>query len=244
MAENNNGLSPGWLVAGGFLLLVVVAALVVVFFPADDDEREPEADTTTENSETTNAAEPDLPGEDETTTGSEETGSVEACDLDEADSDFPASAPEFTWEEHPSGVVLPVSEEHGPAVRQDAFWRCTSQTPTGAAFAGASLFVAFGEDEEAAVADSPRARSLLEEGDPFGVGDPDVIVRGFQIISSSEEAATVDYWMESDTDDSLVLSVELTLVWDEDANDWRLDLSEGDLNFTVPEDTSTYTEWR
>lgn len=240
MPENKNGLGAGWLMAGGFLLLAVIAALAVILFPSGDEE---EADTTATTEENT-AAEDELPPAAEDSEPHGDDSEIEPCDLDEADSDFPASAPEFSWEDHPIGVVLPVSEEHGPIVRDGEFWRCTSQTPAGAAFAGASLFVAYGNGDEAAVVDSPRARALLDEGDPFGVGDPDVIFRGFQITSSSDEAATVDYWVESDTDDSLVASVDLALVWDEEVNDWRLDLADGALTFTALEDTSSYTEWR
>lgn len=242
MAENNNRLGPGWLVAGGFLLLVVVAALVVVFFPADDDEGEPEADTTTESSQTPDAAEPDPPGENETTTGSGETDSVEACDLDEADSDFPATAPEFTWEDHPGGLVLPVSEEHGPVVREDEFWRCTSQTPAGAAFAGISLYHAFDAGAQEAAEDSPRARSLFEENQELDQ-EADGVVRGFQITSSSDEAASIEYWMEPPNEETAI-SLPLSLVWDEQANDWRIDFSDGRPEFSLLENTSDFTEWR
>lgn len=244
--ENKNRMGTTWLVAGGFLLLVVVAALAVVFFPAGGDD-EPETNTTEESIAEDTSEPTSEPTEEQLPTGdaAEDSGdggdnaAIEPCDLDEADSDFPASAPEFRWEDHPNGVTLPVSDEHGPVVRDGDFWRCTSQTPTGAAFAGASLFVAFAEGEREAAEDSPRARELFEAR---GEGT-DVVVRGFQITSSSETTATIDYWMEP-ISESTALSVELFLVWNDEANDWRLDYSDGEPNYTVIKETSDYTEWR
>ena len=60
-------------------------------------------------------------------------------------SPFPTEAPEFAWEDFEGleGFALPVSDEHGPAVQEDGFWRCFSQTPAGAAFAAASLLLNF-----------------------------------------------------------------------------------------------------
>ena len=110
----------------------------------------------------------------------------------DADESFPTEAPEFTWEdfEGTDGLALPVSDEHGPAVQEDGFWRCFSQTPAGAAFAAPSLFLDFvvSREYEAAV-DSPGARQAV----PQGIGrrvcrrvSTERSVRGYRIVDSSE----------------------------------------------------------
>ena len=247
MAQNTtNRLGAGWLIAGGFLLLAAIATLTVIFFPSDAEspssgQEEPEENTEATNEETTAEEDEQLPPAEEPETGDDDSG-VEACDLDDADSDFPATAPEFTWEDHPGGLVLPVSEEHGPVVRDGEFWRCTSQTPAGAAFAGISLYHAFDAGVQEAAEDSPRARSLFEENQELDQ-EADGVVRGFQITSSSDEAATIEYWMEPPNEDTAI-SLPLSLVWDEQANDWRIDFSDGRPDFSLLEDTSDFTEWR
>lgn len=238
MPENKNGLGAGWLMAGGFLLLAVIATLAVILFPSGDEE---EADTTATTEENT-AAEDELPPAAEDSESDRDDSEIEPCDLDEADSDFPANTPEFSWEDHPGGLLLPVSEEHGPVVREDEFWRCTSQTPAGAAFAGISLYHAFDAGAQEAAEDSPRARSLFEENQELDQ-EAEGIARGFRIISSSDEAATIEYWMEPPNEDTAI-SLPLFLVWDDEANDWRIDFSDGRPDFSLLEDTSEFTEWR
>lgn len=242
--EKENAMGTTWLVAGGFLLLVVVAIGAVILFPADDDNEPATPEATTGTDETTEAADDPLPtsGTPETTENEEDNQAVEPCDLDAANSDFPATVPEFRWEDHPNGVTLPVSDEHGPVVRDGDFWRCTSQTPTGAAFAGINLYSAFDAGVQEAAKDSPRARDLFEQNQELNQ-EANGVVRGFQITSSSETAVTIDYWMEPPNEET-PLSLPLFLVWDEEVNDWRLDFSEGRPDFALIEDTSGYTEWR
>lgn len=51
---------------------------------------------------------------------------------------IPATAPPVTWEVF-HGAVLPVSEDHGPAVVEGAIARCYSHTPIGALIASVQI---------------------------------------------------------------------------------------------------------
>ena len=235
--ENKNGLGTSWLVAGGFLLIVIITVvLAVVVFPGRDADPEPadpagSAGESPSPSASPGAVSPEVePGE-----------AVEQCDLDEADSDFPTRAPEFQWEDHPIGLTVPVSEEHGPVVRDGEFWRCTSRTVSGAVFAGPALLAAFQAGHQEAAADSPRARLLFESQPEDSAVD--AVLRGFRVSSSNEDTAVIEYLTET-FDGEYRGAMQIHLVWDEELQDWRLDLSDGEPPFSIVEDTSGFTEWR
>lgn len=239
--ENSGGLGTGWLLAGGFLLVVAIAVIAaIVIMPS----RSPNPDQT---DPTGDAGESPPPNAEPTPEESRPGGEIEPCDLDEANSDFPATAPEFQWEEHPSGVVLPVSDEHGPVVRDGNVWRCSSQTPSGAAFGGLGLLASFTHGWTEAAEDSPAARELAEDLEQLLSSDEATVPihhRGFRILDSNAESATVEYWFHvSGQDTDLFLRIPLT--WNEDANDWRLNFASASaVGSGVVEDTTQYTEWK
>lgn len=247
MADEKDPLGMSWKIAGGFLAAIIIAAVVfLVIWPGSSAEPEGQGGGTSAGPEQTQAqsgSPSPAPKESEDAQDSEASAQ---CDLGDASSDFPATTPDFEWEEHPTGVTLPVSEEHGPVVRDDDFWHCTSQTPAGAAFAGVSLVTSFGSGANAAAFDSPDARELasgLEEmmqGD--GSGEATILHRGFRVINSDEDSATVEYWFEV-ADEGMDMSMRLPLGWDEDAQDWRLDFAAGETTAGPVEDPSQFTAW-
>lgn len=235
--ESKNGLGVSWFIAGGFLLIVIIAVIAaVVVFPndnADSDHTDPAG----------SAGESPSPSASPGTVaqGNESTGEDRQCDLDEADSDFPTRAPEFRWEDHPIGLTVPVSEEHGPVVRDGEFWRCTSHTVSGAVLAGPALLAAWESGYQEAAEDSPRARALFRD---YPRGESmDLVLRGFRVLSSSDSHAVVEHFGET-FDGEYRGAIQIHLVWDEDLQDWRLDLSDGEPPFNIVEDTSVFTEWR
>lgn len=235
--ESKNGLGVSWFIAGGFLLIVIIAVVAaVVVLPSDNADSDHTDPAGSAGESPSPSASPGTVAQ-----GNESTGEDRQCDLDEADSDFPTRAPEFRWEDHPIGLTVPVSEEHGPVVRDGAFWRCTSRTVSGAVFAGPALLSAFQAGHQEAAADSPRARMVFESQPEDSAVD--AVLRGFRVSSSNEDAAVIEYLTET-FDGEYRGAMQIHLVWDEDLQDWRLDLSDGEPPFSIVEDTSGFTEWR
>src|SRR5699024_10003088 len=75
---------------------------------------------------------------------------------------MPTEAPETEWQRHPLGMIVPTSEEHGPAVLGDGFWGCYSQTPSGALFAGLGMLSNISAGHEEAATDSPNRDAFME----------------------------------------------------------------------------------
>lgn len=240
--EQQDG-GKSWIFWGGGLLIVIIVVIVgLLTIPTGSNEaEEPDEGLNAEGPDP--SADPVEPEEDPT-----EGDAPERCEDMDADESFPIEAPEFTWEDFDgtNGLALPVSEEHGPAVQEDGFWRCFSQTPAGAAFAAPSLFLDFVVSREYhAAVDSPGARQAVPQDAPETSAEnfDDVLVRGFRIVDSSDEEATVRVWFgypELSADGAY----DFTLIWDDEANDWRLDLSPGEAPFSDLTNTSDFTEWR
>lgn len=244
--KEQQGGGKSWIFWGVGLLIVVVVVIVgLITIPTGSNEaEEPDEGLNAEGPDP--SAQPVKPAEEEPTeTEGEELARCEDMD---ADSAFPTEAPEFAWEDYDEvgGLALPVSDEHGPAVQEDGFWRCFSQTPAGAAFAAPSLFLSFvvGREYDAAV-DSPGARQAVpqESVEDSTDGLDGTLVRGFRIVDSSAEEATVRVWL-GNPEFSADSAYDFTLLWDEEANDWRLDLAAGEAPFNILEETSDFTEWR
>lgn len=232
-----------WIFWGAALLIVVVVVVVgLLTIPAGSDD-EPDEEPAAQNTESP-APEPVEP--DDEAPAEEPAGEVSQCEDMDADSAFPTEAPDFAWEDF-EGVeefALPVSDEHGPAVQEDGFWRCFSQTPAGAAFAAPSLYASLtlGGYLDAAI-DSPGARAAMPDDLQQSRENVAALIRGFRIVDSSDEEATVEMWGAA-PDGSADLVFVFDLLWDEEANDWRLDLAGGEPSVEVIENTSDYTEWR
>lgn len=233
-----------WIFWGAGLLVIILVVIVgLLTIPSGStDTEEPDEGLNAEGPDP--SAEPIEPEEEPTETDGEAPSQCEDMD---ADSAFPTEAPDFEWQDFDGAqnFSVPVSDEHGPAVQEDGFWRCFSQTPSGAAIAAPILFADFvaGDTYEAAV-DSPGAQAAYPAGDPEASEAFDgLLVRGFRISDSSDSEATVQLWV-SVPDVSGDAMFEFILVWDDEANDWRLDLASGEPPVEVIENTSDYTEWR
>lgn len=243
--NDNGGLNVWWFAAGGFLLVVVIAAVFAVLWPADDEP------TASEPSSSEGSA---APGEEPSTDGgndsdgndspsddaaSTEASSGDSCETPDGSSDFPATAPDFEWQDHPIGLSLPVSDEHGPVSLEEGYWHCTSHTPAGAVFAAPSLLASFTNGTYEAAIDTPGAREFFnaEQG---GSSPVDMVFRGFQVVQSSDQSATIDYWVQPQSVQA-DMSSRIHLIWDENAQDWKLDLKNGQPDFSEVTDTSDYT---
>lgn len=242
--KEQQGGGKSWIFWGVGLLIVVVVVIVgLLTIPTGSNEaEEPDEGLNAEGPDpSAQPVEPEEPAE-------ADSEAPERCEDMDADSAFPTEAPEFAWEDYDEvgDLALPVSDEHGPAVQEDGFWRCFSQTPAGAAFAAPSLFLSFvvGREYDAAV-DSPGARQAVpqESVEDSADGLDGTLVRGFRIVDSSAEEATVRVWL-GNPEFSADSAYDFTLLWDEEANDWRLDLASGEAPFNILEETSDFTEWR
>lgn len=242
--KEQQGGGKSWIFWGvGLFIVVVVVVVGLLTIPTGSNEAE-------EPDEGLNAEGPDPSAQPvEPEEPAEADGEAPArCEDTDADDSFPTEAPEFAWEDYDEveGLALPVSDEHGPAVQEDGFWRCFSQTPAGAAFAAPSLFLSFvvGREYDAAV-NSPGARQAVpqDSAEESAENFDGVLVRGFRIVDSSDEEATVRVWFGY-PDLSADGAYDFTLLWDEDAHDWRLDLAPGEAPFSELTDTSDFTEWR
>lgn len=243
--KDQNWLKWGMGLGGG--ALIIGAGLILIPSPLDsEDEDEPAASQQQETTDDDTASptpdeqqpyqdNPDQ--EDEPATGGE-------CDLANNDDSFPTEAPDFEWQNH-HGAEIPVSEEHGPADQDDEFWQCFSQTPTGATFAGIPLMLDFTlNDAHEAGEDSPATDAAFGEAQNFPE-DVDVLFQGFRVNEASDDHASVTYWMTPETDPAAGdLQMTVELVWDEGADDWRLDLTRGLPDWEEAEDTSGFVRWR
>lgn len=136
----------------------------------------------------------------------------------------PSAAPNTTWESYgDSPFTLPTSDEFGPLDHDGAMPRCFAHSPTGAAYAAANLAAAFsiGKEIEAA-ADSPEAKKQLEAEKLQGENGIFMQPEGFRIESYTEAGAEVALYATKDTTKG---AFTYQLVWDDNAGDWRLDMT-------------------
>lgn len=228
MAEEKDPLGSSWKVAGGVLALIVVAVVAVLFLTSPSQK---EGDGTSSLSPAPQAGQTSPP---DVLAG--------GCPSLSTDKAFPVKAPATKWLRHPGGMVLPTSEEFGPAIHDGNFWHCYSQTPSGALMAGIGLAFSFsaGQVKEAA-ADSPEKESFFQE--QVDAQDPETwaTVEGYRIIMATENAAVVEYYA---TLDQIKGTIRVNLLWDSSVNDWRLDLAAGLPTTTKTLDSSVFTRWR
>ena len=60
-------------------------------------------------------------------------------------------------------------------------------------------------------------------------------------MHSSDDAASIEYIAPVG---SQYVSIRIDLLWDENANDWRVDLSSGEPASVIVNDPSTFTDWK
>lgn len=234
MAKDETESSPlgrSWKIWGGILALILVAIIVSFFIPANDDEPTSQGSEPTSNGTLNPGPTPSATAQDNG-----------QCPELSTDTSMPTEAPETEWKRHPIGMVVPTSEDHGPAIQDDGFWGCYSRTPTGALYAGLGMLSNVSAGHAEATTDSPGRDEFLETHE---VGDSNELptVEDFRIIMADDSHAVVEYTLQ---DSQANAYIQVQLVWSEEAQDWRLDLESpgeavtgGQIN-----DPSAYISWR
>jgi hypothetical protein len=233
MAESDP-LGSSWKLWGGILAFIAaVVVLGLIFVPRSIPA--PEAAPTT-------APAPSVPVESSQATASPSQPPSGDCPALSTDNSFPNDAPQTDWKRHPEGMLLPVSTEHGPAKQDGEFWRCFSQTPSGAVMAGITLMLDFSASGvKEAAADSPQRQPLLDEWQSASKPAEYPLISGFRVMNSTAKNASVEYVAPVD---SQYAYTRIDVVWDESAHDWRLDLSGGEPAWDTTLDPSVYTDFK
>ena len=234
MAETDP-LGKNWKLWGGILAFIAaVVILGLIFFPRTPPQ--PEATPT--------APAPSVPVETAPPSTSPSASASKPasgdCPALSTDTSFPNDAPATEWKRHPAGMLLPVSAEHGPAKMDGDFWRCFSHTPSGAVFAGLTLLLDIsGAGIIDAAAESPQRDELFKQWKSLEQTSEYPVISGYKIMNSSNDAASVEYIGPAGNQ---YVSTRVDLLWNDKANDWRLDLSSGEPAWDVTTDPSSYTD--
>lgn len=244
-SDSNRGLVKfnAWWLAAAILVLAVIAALVLVLTFGGRDN--PEGDTSPSGAPST----PSQPSEDESTPP--ETGGV--CDLPSG-SDIPTVGPDAEWVNR-SFLLVPESSTFGPVKRDGYQWGCFAPSPTGALFAASNIlggliaaqdsgeFAAF--VESAAVDNDGRDRWIEENGSevspPSAGAAPQISGFRFESVKSDEVVVRIGATQGSG-DRAFNGYWTMTLVWDDDASTWLIDVERFDL-FPTQDELSTFTSW-
>jgi len=231
-AENSNPFGRSWKIAAGFIVVILAIVLIGVLWPSSDNEQQTapqEHDTVPSSAPEVNESAPSNDSEGE-------------CPELSTNTDLPTSAPNASWDRHPVGMIVPTSDEHGPAVQDDTFWGCYSQTPTGALFAGLGMLSNASAGEAEATTDSPQRDEFLDRHAYDGSGSLPT-VEGFRVIMATEEEAVIEYEI---ADPEAEAYIRLNLVWSENAQDWRINLSSNQNAVEVGQinDPSAFISWR
>lgn len=251
MSEENSDNSRGlvkfnaWWLAAAILVLAVVAALVLVLVfgeknsPQDSDSPSgaPSAPSATPSNDT--SPPPSTGG---------------SCGLP-SESDIPAAGPDAEWV-NSNFLLVPRSTTFGPVVREDAPWGCFAHSPTGALFAAANVlggliaaedpseFAAF--VEAAAVDNDGRALWIEDNGSevtPPSAGAAVPQISGFRFDSIEADKVVVRIGATQGSGERVFNGYwAMTLIWDESASTWLIDVERFDL-FPVVDDLRTFTEW-
>lgn len=233
MAETDP-LGKNWKLWGGILAFIAALVIVGLIFIRPST---PEPETTP------TAPAPSVPVET-TEPSASPTASKQSsgdCPALSTDNSFPNDAPETEWKRHPAGMLLPISSEHGPAKTDGDFWRCFSHTPSGALYAGAVLSLEFsaGGVLEAAQDSSQRQGVFDKENSVKGSSFP--LIEGYRLMNSTADSASIEYMA---TEAGQGASIRFDVLWDDKANDWRLDISAGMPEWKLVNDTSSFTDWK
>jgi hypothetical protein len=136
-------------IAGAAVFLTVLAVMVAwLIWPKNDQRPAPSSGA-------------EVPGGPSEGAAPVETG-ANGCPAMPSGDEIPAAAPPVTWEVF-NGAVLPVSQEHGPAVVDGAVARCYSRTPAGALIAAAQIGFRILVDPDGGVAIA-REQTVAGEG--------------------------------------------------------------------------------
>lgn len=240
-SDEKNWKKPSFVVSGILVALVVAISLVLLIFPSSKDEGSSEEVATQP--------------QDSSPTGSRNGKSV--CGLDATGGTTLTKAPKKVEWEPIRSLYIPVSDEHGPGVVDEATQvrTCFSRTPEGALFSAVSMLGASADPEllvetiETRGADSPGKTIALgqaqERASQSDQTMPPMEVAGFRILSFSEDAASVEVVMSvDDGSQELYQTTSADMVWED--GDWKFkfgdDGSGGAVSAQVS-DLSNYVKW-
>lgn len=235
MAAEKDPLGRGWIIAGALLLLIIGGILAGLLIPRSEDPAPPPGTTppptSTPSSQTPTATTPE----------NEPPKTAGACTADlNNDQDFPSTAPETTWDQHPTGMVVPTSDDFGPAVREGGFWHCHPRSPTGALFAGANLLASFSAGEiEAAVEGPVREEQIRYQSGGADFQPP--LIEGYRVLMSTQDRALIEYDVRQE---GIRAALRVPLTWNVESNDWQLDTETSIPTAEQVEDSSVFTRWR
>lgn len=232
--ENSNPFGRSWKIAAGFVVIILAIALIGVLWPSSKDEQQ----TAPDDHDPAPSVAP------EATEPTPDSDGKSKCPELSTDTAMPTSAPDASWDRHPVGMIVPTSDDHGPAVQDDDFWGCYSRTPTGALFAGLGMASNAYDGQEEALTDSPERDAFMEVETNTYDGEHNLpTFEGYRIIMATEEEAVVEYLA---ADGNAEVSIRVNLVWSEDADDWRIDSEAGQAPMEVSpiNDRSAYISWR
>lgn len=230
--ENSNPFGRSWKIAAGFIVVILAIVLIGVLWPSGKDEQQ----TAPQEHDPAPSVAPEAT---EPTPASDSEGECPELSTDTA---MPTSAPDASWDRHPVGMIVPTSDDHGPAVQDDDFWGCYSRTPTGALFAGLGMLSNASAGEAEATTDSPGRDAFIESNSYDGVGSLHT-VEGYRVIMATEDEAVIEYRASQPEAEAYI---RLNLVWSDDAQDWRINVeTEPDALQVGPiNDPSAYISWR
>lgn len=227
--ESKSPFNVWWYAAAGFLVLVLVAAVMLgMRIGRGSGEDEPEAQPTVQEP---SAGSPEGPAAEE---------DQRACGELSMNQDYPQEAPEAEWVTYgSSSLTVPVSQEYGPLDRDGDLWGCYAHSPTGAVYAGLGLIASFsvGGQYEAAI-DTPQAEAAFENEQGAGT-ESFPAFSGFRIDEYTDDSARISYYGKQSPH---VAAVSFSLLWDDEAQDWRLDWTRPD-GFEENPDESGFVMW-
>ena len=226
-----------WVVSGIGIVLVVVALILVLIFGrggASDDDAAPVDTATSEPAPTeTASAEP----------------AASSCRLDDGNQDIPVSAPEATWTTV-DYLLVPSSNEYGPAPLEGSEWSCFAHSPTGALFAAAQVMAgASGPEFESFMDDAAVDNAALQawvagENPETHTQSPGNVAQfaGFQMTSVAPDRVTVKLAL---TQSGILGSYTADMVWDDADDTWKVDMGASTFfdNVATLENLNTFTPW-
>ena len=227
-----------WVVSGIGAVLVVVALILVLVFGrgGESDDAAP--------AQTSSASSAPAPS-----SSADDSASSTGCDLDDSNQDIPVRAPEATWTTV-DYLLVPTSNEYGPAPLEGSEWACFAHSPTGALFAATHVIAgASGLEYEsfmndAAVENSARAGWIAGESPENRAQTAGNVAQfaGFQMTSVADDRVTVKLALAQS---GVLGSYTVDMVWDDADGTWKVDMSASTFfdNVAILETLDTFTPW-
>lgn len=229
---------PGFIISAALVLVLIAAVIAIAFIPRGGDE--PDAGMTEPTASETASA-PAV-----TADGVEES----ICGLPASDETALGTGPESDWELVGTMAVPEAPDTAGPGEIDDSGFRtCFAHSPTGALYAAANLLGqgSIGDEEtqrkllEQLTVESAGQQSALENISEAGSA-PSAQISGFQLLSYSDSAATIDiaFTLQS----GAVGHVSLPLRWVD--GDWKIEVADNGQFLNDPvqlNDLSDYIPW-